>query len=48
MGAWQQEKGLGDVIEESKRCFDLEVVRGVSAAGRLLIELPYPLYRECF
>ena len=37
-----------DVIEESERSFDLEVVRGASAAGRLLIELPYPFYREGF
>ena len=35
-------------IEEGERSFDLEVMRGASAAGRLLIELPYPFYRECF
>ena len=30
------------MIEESERRFDLEVMGGASAAGRLLIELPYP------
>ena len=29
-----------DVIEEGESSFDLEVVRGASAAGHLLIELP--------
>ena len=36
------EKRIGsveDVIEESERSFDLEVMGGASAAGRLLIEL---------
>ena len=28
-------------IEEGERSFDLEVMRGASAAGRLLIELPF-------
>jgi hypothetical protein len=37
-----------EVIEESERSFDLEVVGRASAAGRLLVELPYPFYRECF
>ena len=30
------------MIEESERGFDLEVMGGASAAGRLLIELPHP------
>jgi hypothetical protein len=36
------------VIKEGERSFDLEVMRGTSAAGRLLIELPYPFYWEGF
>ena len=34
------------MIEEGERSFDLEVMRGTSAAGRLLIELPYPFCWE--
>ena len=37
-----------DVIEESERRFDLEVMGGASASGRLLIELPYPFRGQGF
>ena len=37
-----------DVIEESDRRFDLEVMGGASAAGRLLIELPHPFRGQGF
>jgi hypothetical protein len=36
--------GTENVIEENERSFDLEVMGGISAAGRLLIELPDPFY----
>ena len=35
-----------NVIEEGERSFDLEVMGSASAACRLLIEVPYPFYRE--
>jgi hypothetical protein len=37
--------GTEDVIKEHERSFDLEVMRGTSAASRLLIELPFLLGR---
>ena len=40
--------GADDVIEKGERSFDLEVMRGTSAACRPLIELPYPFYWEGF
>jgi hypothetical protein len=46
LGAYQ-EKGLGvsrNVIEESERSFDPEMMGGASAEGCLLIELPYSFW----
>ena len=40
----QRDLGTENVIEENERSFDLEVMGGISAAGRLLIELPDPFY----
>ena len=36
------------MIKEGERSFDLEVMRGTSAACRLLIEFPYPFNWEGF
>jgi hypothetical protein len=36
------------MIKEGERSFDLEVMRGTSAACRLLIEFPSPFYWESF
>jgi hypothetical protein len=43
-GIWRTE----DVIEEGEGSFDLEVMRGASAACRLLIEVHYPFRGQGF
>jgi hypothetical protein len=51
LGSMAVAKRIGsveDVIEESEGSFDLEVVRGASAAGRLLMRTPLPFLPGMF